>query len=141
MDKLPEIRQAPRPQRDSAQHLNAVGLLDQLEEFLAGESGNQRRFLESVVDRLRLDRTKPSDHELSCSVGFHYNVPLMNALVYQVCVEALAQAEGKEASLHDSPATDLFVHLTTALDFEGFARMIRFTLSLSPPPLPPLCRV
>lgn len=115
VDLLPEISQTPRVLPD-ADHLLPKPLQAEVDHYFKQRA--PASFAHDLRQRLMLGQQEA----LVC--GTRYNVPLMNALVLYVGMQAVAQApapkagQGAAPPMH-SPATDIYQRLVAELDTEG----------------------
>lgn len=113
VDLLAEIKQAPRILSHYYKALEEGSPItkDQIDGYLT-KTRPARDFLANLRSNLMLppssDPTQP-----------RYNVPLLNALVLYVGVQAISQPQQEEASLVNTTSMSLFEHLIINLDEEG----------------------
>lgn len=120
VDLLPEISQSPRILADSDHRgvFRNKPLRAELDHYLKARQPSS--FCSELGQRLLL-----APHE-SLVCGTRYNVPLLNALVLYVGIQAIAQLQSKtpQGEANQSPIThsapmDVFQRLVTELDTEG----------------------
>jgi hypothetical protein len=121
VDLLPEISQAPRILSDVESALKNKQLKAEVDDYL---KTRQRLSLLSVDLKGRL-MLPPAE---AVSSGTKYNVPLLNALVLYVGMQAIQQLQTKttqqqlavpSAPITHSAPMDIFQHLVLELDTEG----------------------
>lgn len=107
VDRLPESAQAPHILSDYRSILESNNLLRSTEEYL--KSGKPANFPATLLGRLVL----PTRDQQS-----RYNVPLINAVVLHVGVQAIAYLSGQSGDSGTVPM-ELFQRLSVDLDPEG----------------------
>ncbi|CAG8526473.1 8493_t:CDS:10 [Ambispora leptoticha] len=113
VDLLPEITQSPRVLSDYTSALLANNLKQDVDTYL--QTCQPPSFLMDLRNRLLLDSTDQSE-------GSKYNVPIINALVLYVGIQAINQLQDNKqstASLTHSASMEIFRQLLNNLDSEG----------------------
>ncbi|KAK9824056.1 hypothetical protein WJX72_007392 [[Myrmecia] bisecta] len=112
VDLLPEIAQTPRFLPEAA-HLLPAAFKAEVDAYLATRQGPG--LLAQLRGRLQL----APQEVVIC--GTRHNVPLLNALVFYVGIQAIQQLQTKPGSspVMHSPPMDIFQRLATDLDTEG----------------------
>ena len=115
VDLLPEISQPPRILAEPDHVLRNQQMHAEVDQYL--KSRTPVHFVESLRARLML----PAAEAAAC--GTRYNVPLLNALVLYMGIQAIAQLAAKPQQaqlpiLHSAPM-EVFQQLVTELDTEG----------------------
>ncbi|CAG8484109.1 12575_t:CDS:10 [Ambispora gerdemannii] len=113
VDLLPEITQSPRVLSDYTSALLTNNLKQDVDTYL--QTCQPVSFLMDLRNRLLLDSTDQSE-------GSKYNVPIINALVLYVGIQAINQLQDNKqstASLTHSASMEIFRQLLNNLDSEG----------------------
>ena len=113
VDLLPEISQSPRVVADAENAFRASPLRAELDAYL--KTRGPRGFTSDLRQRLMLEP------RAAAAAGTRYNVPLMNALVLHVGVQAIQanrKDQGASQIAHTAPM-DVFQRLAQELDTEG----------------------
>ncbi|KAJ1537025.1 hypothetical protein HK096_005081 [Nowakowskiella sp. JEL0078] len=116
VDLLPEIHQAPHVLSDVTFALLANNVKQEIDMFLKAKGPSS--FLVDL--RSRLENTTHQQIE----TGFKYNVPVINALVLYVGVQAISQQpminkQGNSNAIRLTPHMEIFQHMVLNLDAEG----------------------
>jgi CCR4-NOT transcription complex subunit 1 len=118
VDLLPEISQSPRVLSDYASALAANNLKNDIDNYLKTRS--PITFPSDLKQKLLLESN--SQPEI-LSTGSKYNVPVINALVLYVGIQAISQLHNKSTQganpLTHSAPMDIFQQLLIDLDSEG----------------------
>ncbi|CAG8494332.1 7474_t:CDS:10 [Funneliformis mosseae] len=115
VDLLPEISQSPRVLSDYASALDANNLKNDIDNYLKTRS--PITFPSDLKQKLLFESSGQPE---MLSTGSKYNVPVINALVLYVGIQAISQLHNKSAQgiTHSAPM-DIFQQLLTDLDSEG----------------------
>ncbi|CAB4419785.1 unnamed protein product [Rhizophagus irregularis] len=118
VDLLPEISQSPRVLSDYASALVANNLKNDIDNYL--KSRSPISFPSDLKQKLMLDSNNQPE---ILSTGSKYNVPVINALVLYVGIQAISQLhnksnQGSNTLTHSAPM-DIFQQLLIDLDSEG----------------------
>jgi CCR4-NOT transcription complex subunit 1 len=118
VDLLPEISQSPRVLSDYASALVANNLKTDIDNYL--KSRSPISFPSDLKQKLMLDSNNQPE---ILSTGSKYNVPVINALVLYVGIQAISQLhnksnQGTNTLTHSAPM-DIFQQLLIDLDSEG----------------------
>lgn len=113
VDLLPEIQQAPRMNADADHAFRSSPMREEVDSFL--KTRKPENLSQLLVHRLTLS---PS---AALTAGTKYNVPLLNAFVLYVGVQAIQANRTKDASsgIAQSAPMELFSQLIQAFDMEG----------------------
>jgi CCR4-NOT transcription complex subunit 1 len=115
VDLLPEISQSPRILAEPEHVFRNKHLHQEVDHYL------KTRLPSTFCSDLRQRLLLPPHEAMAC--GTHYNVPLLNALVLYVGIQAIAQLQSKspqvQSPITQSAPMDVFQRLVTELDTEG----------------------
>ena len=113
VDLLPETQQAPRINADADHAFRSSPMREEVDAFLT--TRKSENLSQHLIQRLMLS---PS---AALAAGTKYNVPLINAFVLYVGVQAIQANRSKDASsgIAQSAPMELFSQLIESLDMEG----------------------
>lgn len=114
VDLLPEISQSPRVLSDYASALYANNLKNDIDTYL-----KTRTPISFPVElRSKLMNDNINQPEIA-STGSKYNVPVINALVLYVGIQAISQIHKSSQGITHSAPMDIFQQLLVDMDSEG----------------------
>lgn len=113
VDLLPEIQQAPRINADADHAFRSSPLREEVDSYL--KTRKPENLSQHVIHRLTLAPAA------ALAAGTKYNVPLLNAFVLYVGVQAIQANRSKDATsgIAQSAPMELFQQLAQSLDMEG----------------------
>lgn len=113
VDLLPEISQPPRINADADLAFRSSPLREEVDSYL--QTRKPDNLVQHVIHRLTLAPAA------ALTAGTKYNVPLFNALVLYVAVQAIQANRSKDTAsgIAQSAPMDLFQQLAQSLDSEG----------------------
>eukprot|EP00164_Ancoracysta_twista_P003199 GFYU01004267.1.p1 GENE.GFYU01004267.1~~GFYU01004267.1.p1 ORF type:complete len:672 (+),score=268.94 GFYU01004267.1:49-2016(+) len=114
VDLLPEINQPPRILFNFTASVTYNGIKNDIDNYIAKRAA---RALNDLKQKLLLPAAD------AANAGTKYNVPVMNATVLYIGVQALdqlrAKGMGQQFTIQNMSPMDIFVHLAVNLDTEG----------------------
>ncbi|RKP10666.1 CCR4-Not complex component, Not1-domain-containing protein [Thamnocephalis sphaerospora] len=121
VDLLPEVNQPPTVLSDYTAILADSGLKQDIDNYLKARAPVS--FLLDLRSRLTLSATPGSPDQAAAAAVVRYNVPLINALVMYIGVQAVAHLHGKGqegvSPITHSVPMDIFQQLLIDMDLEG----------------------
>ena len=113
VDLLPEISQPPRINADADHAFRSSPLREDVDTFL--KTRKPENLVQHIIHRLTLTPAA------ALTAGTKYNVPLLNAFVLYVGVQAIQANRSKDTAsgIAQSAPMDLFQQLAQSLDLEG----------------------